>query len=67
MRNFKRNRHFREMLLLTSLLATVLNAHQLMLTFNCEGIAGMGRTVQNVPDDCLSGKLIQSKLQGRRD
>lgn len=54
------------MFLLASLLATVLNAHQLMLTFNCDGIAGMGRTVQNVPDDCLTGRFIQSSLQAHQ-
>lgn len=33
-----------------------------MVTFNCEGLPGMGRTVQNIPDDCLAAKFYQAEV-----
>merc|ERR1711868_339620 len=49
------------MLLLASILS-VINAHQLMVTFNCEGLPGMGRTVQNIPDDCFAAKFYHAEV-----
>ena len=49
------------MLLLASILS-VIKAHQLMVTFNCEGLPGMGRTVQNIPDDCLAARFYQAEI-----
>ena len=37
-------------------------AHQLMLTFNCQGLPGQGRTVQNVPDDCANAHFLTAPI-----
>ena len=38
------------------------SAHQLMLTFNCVGLPGQGRTVQNVPDDCANAHFLTAPI-----
>jgi len=35
-------------------------AHRMMITFNCEGLSGFGRAVQNVPDECSDAIFYQA-------
>lgn len=39
------------------------SAHKMMITFNCEGLAGFGRAVQNVPDECSDAIFYQAPIE----
>jgi len=38
-------------------------AHRMMITFNCEGLSGFGRAVQNVPDECSDAIFYQAPIR----
>jgi len=52
----------RDMKLLALFMPFYASAHQLMLTFNCVGLPGQGRTVQNVPDDCANAHFLTAPI-----
>merc|ERR1711970_1196024 len=36
--------------------------HRMMITFNCEGLSGFGRAVQNVPDECSDAIFYEAPI-----